>query len=314
MADRDTSYRDKLPLRTKHCLGVVVALLCVLGSAVGCSTKRNDSASRFYHNLTTRYNVYHNGQLAFNEGYKALYHDLSESYTELLVPDPITRTAGQESSEETAVGGSLGKAIEKGQKAIREHSIRTKPKVSREDLLRNPKKKAFYNKMEYNPFLHNAWMMVGESQFYGGHFMEALATFSYMTRLYSTEDRVRDEARIWQARCYLALGWVDEANEILSNLPEDGIYKSRSKTYPLAETELALKQGDTLSAISHLQQTIDRKPIKAQRARLYYLLGQLYSKEGRWGEASRAFGRVIRLAPPYPLEFAATMRRKLSCS
>ena len=309
MADRDRSYRGKLPLRTKRCLGVVVALLCVLGSAVGCSTKRNDGASRFYHNLTTRYNVYHNGQLAFNEGYKSLYQDLSESYTELLVPDPITRTAGAESSEETAVGGSLGKAIEKGQKAIREHSIRTKPKISREDLLRNPKKKAFYNKMEYNPFLHNAWMMVGESQFYGGHFMEALATFSYMTRLYSTEDRVRDEARIWQARCYLALGWVGEADEILNNLPEEGVYKSRSKIYPLAETELALKQGDTLSAISYLQQTIDRKPIKAQRARLYYLLGQLYSNEGRKSEASQAFGRVIRLAPPYPLEFAATMRR-----
>ena len=60
-------------------------------------------------------------------------------------------------------------------------------------------------------------------------------------RLYSTEDKVRDEARIWQARCYLALGWVGEADEILNNLPEEGVYKSRSKIYPLAETELALK-------------------------------------------------------------------------
>lgn len=309
MTDRDSSYGGKQPLRYKHCLGVVVAFVCLLASALGCSTKRNDGASRFYHNLTTRYNVYHNGKIAFDQGYQSLYRDLSESYTELLVPDPVTRTGEQSQQAEQEVGGALGKAIEKGQKAIRKHSIRTKPKMSREELLRSPKKKAFYNKTEYNPFLHNAWMMVGEAQFYAGRFMEAMATFSYMTRLYGTEPKIRDEARIWQARCYTALGWIDEAREILDNLPEEGSYEQHSKVYPLAEAELALKEGDTLSTISYLQQAIARKPIKAQRARLYYLLGQLYSKSQQWSEAKRAFGRVIRLAPPYPLEFAATMRQ-----
>ena len=310
MTERGSSHGDSLSrIGCKHCLSVVLALLCVLGSSLGCSTKRNDGGTRFYHNLTTRYNVYYNGQLAFDEGYKALYKDLSESYTELLVLDPITRTPHQEESEEGSVGGSLGRAIEKGQKAIREHSIRTKPKISREDLLRDPKKKAFYNKTEYNTFLHKAWMLVAESQFYAGHFMESMATFSYISRLYATDPRVRDEARIGQARCYTAMNWIIEAREILNDLPEDGYYKEHSDAYPIAQAELALKEQDTTAAITYLRTVISRRPIKTQRARLHYLLGQLYSASGQWTEAHQSFGRTIRLSPPYPLEFAATMRQ-----
>ena len=62
-------------------------------------------------------------------------------------------------------------------------------------------------------------------------------------------------------------------------------------------------RGDTLSAISYLQQTIDRKPIKAQRARLYYLLGpvsythlDVYKRQGYALGYAEPIERTIRKA------------------
>lgn len=293
----------------RHYYTIVLASVWLLISLGACSTKRNDSASRFYHNLTTRYNVYYNGDNAYDQGYKDLYLNIDESYSEPLTPDPITRQGGTPTSEGTQeVSGSFGKAIEKGRKAIREHSIRTKPKVDRMSMLRDPKAKAFYDKTEFNTFLHNAWFLVGKSQFYAGHFSESMATFSYISRLYATDSEIRDEARIWQARCYTALGWTVESQEILDGLPSDGLYLKKSQAYHLAQAELALKSDRHRDAIPYLQTAVRRTPNRIQRARLNYLIGQLHSEVGESREAKRAFRRTIRLSPPYPLEFAATLR------
>src|SRR3712207_283820 len=114
----------------RHYHIIVLASVWLLVSLGACSTKRNDRASRFYHNLTTRYNVYYNAYNAYDQGYKDLYRNVDESYSETLTPDPITRQKSSPTSEGTQeVSGSFGKAIEKGRKAIREHSIRTKPKA-----------------------------------------------------------------------------------------------------------------------------------------------------------------------------------------
>lgn len=275
-------------------IAVLVSLL--LGLVVGCSVRNNTAATRFYHNLTTRYNVYYNGNNAFQEAYKKQLAEAPDNLAERIYLEPIV---GVQKEGVKEPGGPFDPAIEKGQKAIRLHSIRTKPQQSR----RNSR---FYQKREYNTFIHNAWLLVGKSQYHNGDFLDAMATFSYMARLYREEPEIRNLARLWQARCYLALGWADDAERIILETPKDSPI-SKTALYGKAEAERAILEGRSLDAIPLLEQAIRKEQSKLAKVRLRFLKGQLEAENGLTSKAKKSFARVVSSAPAFPIEVAARL-------
>ena len=131
------------------------------------STKVNTAQSRFYQAFITRFNVYHNGNEAYKEGVSAQEQAHKDNYMEIIPLFPVSRE-----STRSAGGGNFDKAIEKSQKAIKLHSIKQKPKKKAGHTL-TEEDKQWYAKKEYNPFLHNAWMLMGKAQFQKGEFLEA---------------------------------------------------------------------------------------------------------------------------------------------
>ena len=87
------------------------------------STKVNTAQSRFYQAFVTRFNVYHNGHEAYKEGLASQEKSHKDNYMEIIPLFPVSKE-----STRSAGGGSFDKAIEKSQKAVKLHSIKTKPK------------------------------------------------------------------------------------------------------------------------------------------------------------------------------------------
>ena len=58
--------------RKSSCTKAVGVLTLLLALFAGCSTRKNTAGSRFYHALTTRYNVYFNGITSFEEQLDAM--------------------------------------------------------------------------------------------------------------------------------------------------------------------------------------------------------------------------------------------------
>ena len=99
-----------------------IGTLLIILLLTGCSTKKNTKGSRFYHAMTTRYNVYFNGNEAYKSGCKAIEKGNKDNYMEMLPLYPIGN------KETTGIGTSdYERAIEKAQKAIRQHSIKRRP-------------------------------------------------------------------------------------------------------------------------------------------------------------------------------------------
>lgn len=74
----------------------------------GCSTRKNTAGTRFYHALTTRYNVYFNGNEAYKAGLQAQQQGNKDNYMEMLPLYPIGN------KETTGIGTSdYERAIEK---------------------------------------------------------------------------------------------------------------------------------------------------------------------------------------------------------
>lgn len=282
-------------------------LLLLTALLLSCSTKKNTKATRFWHSFTAHYNTYFNGHQAFIEAEKTKEGSHKDDYTEML---PVFLVGVEQSR--TAGRGNYETAIKKCQKAITLHSIKRKPMMSAEKQ-RQPKAKQYLQRGEFNPFLRHAWLLMGESQFEKGDFLEAAATFSYITRLYKAEPTVAAEARQWLARCYAHVNWYYDAQEALDRLKNDSIHpRQRPRIERLADAtraDLLLRQQRYEEALPFLQKAAKKAPTSYQKARLYYLLGQVYQQLGRPVEADKALARCIRKSPPFEMSFNARILR-----
>jgi tetratricopeptide (TPR) repeat protein len=281
-------------------------LAVIAGAALltACSMKKNTAASRRYHALTAHYNTYFNGKMSFDEMLTTMQKGYRENYTERIHMYPIS--AQPKDKQET--GGQFDRAIEKGNKAIKQHSIKQKPE-RKEGWRSNPKQVAFQNKEEYNPFLRHCWMLIGQGQFYNADFLQASATFSYISRHYATEPEMLAEARIWQARCYAEMNWLYEAESMLDNLNKNGFPDANHKDYDRVYADCLIKSGRFEEAIPYLQKAIRSEKNGRQKSRMRYLLGQLYMETDQNTAAYEIFRKVAASNPPYELEFAARIRQ-----
>lgn len=277
----------------------IIALLILVVLLVGCSTKENTASTRFWQSFTTKYNTYYNGHEAYKEGLQSKENTNKDNYTKLL---PVF-LVGNEASR-NAGSGQFDVTIEKCEKAIRTHSIKRKPVLNANKTL-TPEMKAYLKRKEFNPFLKNAWLLMGKAQFQKGDFLEAASTFSYITRLYAAEPIVANEARLWMARCYAQLDWFYDAEDALNRLHRDSIPGRLQREVETTQADLLLRQARYAEALPRLRLAAKREPRRLLKARLYYLLGQLCRQQGLNDEAYKALGRCISLSPPYELAFNA---------
>lgn len=281
----------------------IIALFAVL-LLWSCSTKKNTKASRFYHAVNSRYNIYYNGKVSFDEALKAMETGYKESYAEMIHMYPIS--AQPKDKKET--GGPFDRAIEKGNKAIKLHSIKAKP-PKKPGWRNDPKQRAWQEQEEYNPFLKKCWLLIGQGQFYNADFLQASATFSYIARHYAQDEEVVAEARLWQARCYTEMDWFYEAEDILGKLNTNGIPRKNLNQYAAVYADYLVKNKQFDDAIPYFKSAIKSEKSKLQRARMKYLLGQIYATQDQNGLAYNMYKEVIRANPPYELEFAARIRQ-----
>ena len=278
-------------------------LVLILLTACG-STKVNTAQSRFYQAFVTRFNVYHNGHEAYKEGLDAQEKSHKDNYMEIIPLFPISKE-----STRSAGGSNFDKAIEKSQKAIKLHSIKKKPK-KKEGRELTEADKLWYAKKEYNPFLHNAWMLMGKAQFQKGEFLEAASTFSYITRLYSEEPEIVAEARMRMAQCYAELEWNYEAENLLAQMQRDTVPYQLAGEYDAVMASHLLGQERFEEALPYLEKAVKRSGrTKKQKTREYYLLGQIYKHVGNNQQAYEAFNKVIKQNPPYEMEFNARIQQ-----
>ena len=266
---------------------------------IGCSTQKNTSMSRWWHSFNARYNTYYNGSLAYIDASLEKENGNKDNFTEML---PLY-TVGNKNSRELGKG-NYDHAIEKCQKVIKLHSIKKRPEWTK-SRKKTAKDIEWLNRREYNPFLWKAWLLMGRSQFMKGSFDEAASTFSYMSRLYATQPAIYAKARAWLARCYTEQDWLYDAEDVITKMRRDSINWRAQKDWDYAYADYYIKARRYAEAIPYLRKVIRHEGRRKQRAREWYLMGQLQTAVGNREEAYKAYKRVIRQNPPYELEFNA---------
>lgn len=284
----------------------------------GC--KSNTPVTRGMKAMTTKYNIYFNGNEAYKEGVNAMEEERNDKYSQRLALHPVYALVGL---EEPVANAQFDRTIEKCKIAVQRRSITNKP---RRRTRNTPAQKLFMQRGEYNPFMHNVWLLNGKAQFYKGDFTGAAATFYYVTRHFNWKELAVIEAHIWMARIYAVQGFsIDAETELGLVIPAkqyasqsdlnlvpayQELPKSLQKAFSLAQAEILLSRPETATrAVEYLRVGKGAFPTMAQRHRTEYLMAQLLEERGDHAAAYKLYSKLGHSGKDYLLQFNAKMAR-----
>ena len=267
-----------------------------------CSTQKNTWATRSFHQTKVKYNILYNGNLAYDEGLKAIRDANTDDYTHILNLYPVSNHKAAEAST-----SQMDKTIEKCRKCIKLHSIKAKPTRDPKKAS-DPKYKLWLKSEEFNANMGLAWIRLGEAEFHKGDFLGAVSTFNYIINHYSNDADMIAQCQLWIARAYAEMGWQYEAEDMLQRVNIDALTKKHARLYSAVKADVLLKGEHYHEAIPFVKIAIPYEKRKIYRPRFAYVLGQLYELEGNKQEAVDAYKTVVRLAPPTEMEFNARVR------
>ena len=287
-------------MHSKH----IIAALFLILLCIGCSTKKNTPATRAYHELTTRYNIYFNAEEAYNETLKSALESHIDNYHELLPMYP--NSAPLNDTVVKQPGGPFDPVIEKMVKAIQEHSITAKPR--RDPSQPNTQEyRDWLRQNEFNPFIDRAWLLMGKAHVQNRDYTEAVSVLSQTARLFSYDIDVVSEAQVWMMRAYAEMGWFPDAESLASTLQVRNLPKNLRDDFTEFYAFLQLRKGNYRDAIPFLTQTIENEKNAIQKRRWQFLLGQLYADLGERENAYKAYDKIKGLSTPYEVEFNTLM-------
>ncbi len=264
-----------------------------------CSVEKNTGTTRFYHGLTSRYNIYFNGYESFKAGLIKINNGYNDDFAELLkvfeYSDPSTVSL---------CSSDMDRAIQKASKVITLKSITAKPEInSRGEPSENEKE--LLEKKEYNEWVDDCYLLIGKARFYKHEYDEASAIFNYCIAE-ANDPLIKTEASIWVARVFNETGIFNESLRILKET-DIAAYSSKSLNamYYTTLADLYIKQKRYSEAIEPLSLSIKYLSGKRSKYRLTYLLAQLYEQNGQSDEAISLYRDVVKMNLPYDVEFNA---------
>lgn len=278
-------------------------LIVILIVAIsGCSTRKNTGLTRFYHGLTTKYNILFNGTESYKEGVKKYEESFLDDYSQVL---PIFIYG-----DETLASGTkpqMDRTIEKSTKSIRLHSITKKPDKGKGGV--SEKDKAFYNKSEFNNYIDDSYLIMGKAFFFQADYESAIRIFDFIIKQYDDE-KTKYLAYNWLVRSNVQLKDYREAQTIIDFLRSDIDYPEKlSYQLNLTLADFYLKQQRFAEAEPLVVEALKTVKKKKEKIRLTYISAQLKEKLGKIKDASDLYELVIKMNPSYEMAFNAKIKR-----
>jgi tetratricopeptide (TPR) repeat protein len=294
---------------------ILTSLLLFLSWA--CSTEKNTPLNRFYHQTTAKYNGHFNAKELLRISLKTYQDGRKEDFYALLPVFPVPTE-----KEVKGMLPAIDTAVVKCAKVILNHSMPTAENM-------------FYKTVEYNKWIDENWLTVGEAYFYRRDYSKALDNFQFVKRFFE-KDASAYVASLWIARIYIEQRKYADAKLILDALneraeiqndkqltdyipflrkknPEAGPHMSKSLQFEIHRTyaDLALRRREYDVAEEGLELAISKCKNAKERARLHYILAQVCQQQNKLPEAAIHYGKAFKAAAAPDIAFNARLNRAI---
>jgi len=273
-------------LKLKSYFRFIFTPLLIAGIALlySCSTKKNTFTRRTYHNLTTHYNIYWNGNESFKSGKADLTESVVDNYNLIL---PVYNFGTP--TEAKKISSSMDRAIDKAGTAIPRHSL-------------------YFKNVEYNKWIDDCYMLIGKAQFFKQDYSNSRRTMEYLMKQYAGTP-TELEASIWFMRTFLQQKKFEDAVAQAEQFEtrqskQKAPYKIR-REIPLLYADYYLATGNMAAAKTNLKQGLTLASDSKLKARINFILGQIAQKEKNFAEATEYYTKVIKSSAHFEMVFNA---------
>jgi hypothetical protein len=298
-------------------------LLSIFGIALlfACSTENNSLLNRTYHSTTARYNGHFNATELMRIAMKTYTDSRKEDFYTILPVNPLPN--------ETEVKGmypAIDTAVVKCSKVILNHSMPSAENMAMKSA-------------EYNTWIDENWLTVGKAYYLRRDYEKAMKNFLFVKRFF-TKDPSMFEAELWIAKINIELNKFADAKLALDDLNEisqaqkkrkftEFIPFYKPKPDPNAEPELprmkkslqfeiykayadlAVKRKDYEDAAEGLNLAISKCKSAKEKARLHFILGQVYNQNRNVDSASIHFNLANKSSASFEIAFNARLNRAM---
>ena len=255
-----------------------------------CSTKKNKPLNRGFHSVVSNYNILFNGNSSVDEGLLETQESYSENFWKILpiekisLSDDIITVDGIENA-------NFLKGEEKAAKTIQKHSM-------------------LINGIQRNPKIANAYLLLGKARYLDQRFVPALDAFNQVYKQARTNE-LWDQSVIWKAKSNIRLEQEVLAIELLKTLLETEKINIQNKARANAVLSMAYLQiGEDKKAFKSLKIAADIESNRINKARYFYILGQLLEKQSKLDSANIYFNKVAKFHRKIPREFYINAKLK----
>ncbi len=253
----------------------------------GCSTKKNTLTRRMFHNLTSHYNIYWNGEQSLKEGDKQLKAQVKDDYTNVLrVYNYGTQQDGM------GMNAKMDRALEKTSICVQKHSMK-------------------FNSRERVRWIDDAYLVMGKAHFYKHDYIPARRTFDFVATEYSYND-IALVANLWLIKTYIQTEQYPRAIASIEQLQAKtaGIAKlpkelMQNMDFTIADYYIAVK--DYNNAMKYLQNGLLYNKDRDTQTRAMFIMGQIYMQQNDAERAIATFKKVVKRNPIYEMSFEARM-------
>ena len=265
------------------------ALGCVIGLLLlaGCNTKKNTLTRRMFHNLTSHYNVYWNGEKSLQDGDKQLKTSVKDDYSHVLrVYNYGTQQNGM------SLNSTMDRALEKTAICVQKHSMK-------------------FGNRERVRWIDDAYLVMGKAHFYKHDYIPAKRTFDFVASEYNYND-IAHVANLWLIKTYIQTEEYPKAAAMIEQLQAKtaGLNKPPKElvqNMDLTVADYYIATKDYNNAARYLKTGIQFNKDRDMRTRCMFILGQIYMKQGDAERATAQFKKVVKRNPVYEMAFEARM-------
>lgn len=241
----------------------------------GCAADSKGPVANVYHNVAARYNAYFLARERMDEVEDALAQAQEINFNKLLHIFPEV-----DSNTVNTVKPQLEDVIKKSSIAIERH--------------------------KHSKWVDDSYILVGKARFYGGEYEHAVETFKYVN-VTSKDDNARHLALVNLMRTFTDYQELNNAKAVADYLRKENLDKENLRQFNLVRAYYFKKQEDWPQMAEALAQAAPETPKNEGRARLYFILGQLYQLTDQNDLAYESFDKSLKSNPDYELSFYARL-------
>lgn len=243
--------------------------MILLGTS--CAPERKNLLSNTFHNTTAHYNAYFYANERIKEIEQSIEDGYEWNYNKIL---PIF--AQFDTTLATSMASQIDDCVKKASIAIQRH-----PESLWED---------------------NSYVLVGLARYYSMDFGNAIETFKYVNT-HSENDNTRHEALIDLINTYIKMGELKNAGAVSDYLKKEKLNKKNLKDLYLSRADLFQRREDLNFMVQNLTQAEPLITDHRERARISFIIGQVYQQLGFEGEAYQYYKKSLASNPSYELSF-----------